>query len=349
MNTEKGRNRDSTIDILRGVAIFTMVAANMAPTVLVSPHPLLFRFYGSFAAPLFILVSGMMVVFTAQTKGHGLRYFLLRGAMIVTMGALIDVLIWRIIPFTTVDVLYLIGISLPLAYLFSRLGTLHRWIIVIFIFLATPLLQTYFGYTDYPTEFFLSGQPTIIIANQTGILNHWLIDGWFPIFPWLGFSLLGVNIAALRWNKLHSNLGKNNISLIGLGILAFGAILWWLHPGSLLTRAGYSELFYPPTIGYIVTAIGIIVILFSIVDRNPSLLAYKPLQLLGESALFMYILHLVLIEYVIAQIEPPQIFQFYLLTYIILSSFLISIAYGLKILKSRWKEKPFIIRFLLGG
>lgn len=349
MNLEKSRNRDTTIDILRGLAIFTMVAANMAPTVLASPHPLLFRFYGSFAAPLFILISGMMVVFTAQAKGHGLRYFLLRGAMIIAVGALIDVLIWRIIPFTTVDVLYLIGISLPLAYLFSRLDSIPQWIIIIFIFLATPLLQMNFGYTDYPTEFFLSGEPTIIVANQTGILNHWIIDGWFPIFPWLGFSLLGVNIATLRWNKSSTNLGKTKISLIGICILASGSILWWFHPSSLLTRAGYSELFYPPTIGYIVAAIGIIVILFSIVDRTPSFGVYKPLQLLGESALFMYILHLVLIEYVIAPIEPPQIFQFYLLTYIILSSFLISIAYGLKVLKIRWKDRPFVIRFLLGG
>lgn len=342
-------HRDATIDILRGWAIFTMVAANIAASVLASPHPFLFRFYGSFAAPLFILISGMMVVFTAQTKGHGLKYFLLRGAMIITVGALIDVLIWKIYPFTTVDVLYLIGISLPLAYLFCRLDALSRWIIIISIFLVTPVLQMNFGYTDYPTEFSLNGEQTIIIENQTGIFNHWIIDGWFPVFPWLGFSLLGVNIANLRWNKSHANFGKINISLIGICILAFGGIIWWLYPGSLLTRAGYSELFYPPTIGYIMSAIGIIVILFSIVDRKPLISAYKPLQLLGESALLMYILHLALIEYVIAPQESEQIFQVFLLIYIVLSSLLISIAYALRVLKTRWKDRPFIVRFLLGS
>lgn len=46
--------RDKTIDILRGLAIFTMIAANISPYVLIEPHPFWFRLYGSFAAPLFI-------------------------------------------------------------------------------------------------------------------------------------------------------------------------------------------------------------------------------------------------------------------------------------------------------
>ena len=342
-------HRDATIDILRGLSIFTMVAANMAASVLASPHPIWFRLYGSFAAPLFILISGMMVVFTAHTKGHGLKYFLLRGIMIITVGALIDVLIWKIYPFTTVDVLYLIGISLPLAFLFRRLDTLPRWIIVISIFLITPLLQIILGYTYYPTEFNLSGEQTIVIENQTSILNHWVVDGWFPIFPWLGFSLLGVNLAVLRWNRAHTTFGKNTIFLIGICIMAFGGIIWRFYPGSLLTRAGYSELFYSPTIGYTMTAIGLIVILFSIVDRKPLINAYKPLQALGESALLMYILHLALIEYIIAPIKPEQNFQTFLLIYIVLSFLLISIAYGLRALKTFWKNRPFIIRFLLGS
>lgn len=324
-----------------------MVAANMAGPALAEPHPFWLRLYGSFAAPLFILISGMMVVFTAKTKGHALKYFLSRGLMIITVGAFIDVLIWRIYPFTTVDVLYLIGISLPLAYLFYRLNNLSRWVIMIFIFLATPALQNILGYTDYPTEFNLMGGLTIVIENQTNIINHWIIDGWFPIFPWLGFSFLGVNLANLRWDTV--NFGKKFFSLIGICIMAFGSIIWWLYPGKLLTRAGYSELFYPPAFGYLMSAIGLIIILFSIVDRKPSVIAYKPLQVLGESALFMYVLHLILIEYVIVPIWQDETLQTFLLIYIVLSSLLILVAYGLRALKTKWKNRPFLIKFLLGG
>ena len=47
-------DRDIAIDIVRGLAIFTMVAANMAAYVLAEPHPFGLRLYGTFAAPLFL-------------------------------------------------------------------------------------------------------------------------------------------------------------------------------------------------------------------------------------------------------------------------------------------------------
>jgi uncharacterized membrane protein len=340
-------NRDITIDILRGLAIFTMVAANMAGPALVEPHPFLFRFYGSFAAPLFILISGMIVAITTQTKNHNLRYFLARGMLIIAVGALIDVFIWKIYPFTTVDVLYLIGFSLPLAYLFQRLNTTSQFLIVISIFFFTPFLQNIFGYADYPSEFFFStGAPTIIIENQTNILNHWLIDGWFPIFPWLGFSLLGVILANLRLK--YKTFEESVYFLTGVLLLVFGSVMWYSYPGKFLTRAGYSEVFYPPTLGYIISTVGLIVLLFFFVDHKHSFIAYHPLQALGESAIFMYISHLLLIEYVIVPIWPKENFQTFLLIYIVLSLLLILIAYGLRYFKLKWRDQPFIIRFLIG-
>ena len=77
--------RDIAIDILRGLAIFTMVAANMAGSMLIEPHPLAFRFYGSFAAPMFILITGMMTVSTSRGKKHGPGYYLIRGGMILVI------------------------------------------------------------------------------------------------------------------------------------------------------------------------------------------------------------------------------------------------------------------------
>jgi len=252
------QNRDLTIDILRGFAVFTMIGANMGGPILnKSEVPFWLRLYGSFAAPLFILIAGMMVSLTTQTRRHGLSYFLKRGMMILAVGALIDMFIWGIIPFTTVDVLYLIGLSIPIVYLSQRLGTKPRWIIIVLIFVSTPFLQHVLGYTEYPTEFSLLGQPTIIPKNPTGILNHWVIDGWFPIFPWLGFSLLGASIADQRL-RLKSFRDRRFL-LLGMALMACGAVAWWLHTGELMTRAGYFNLYYPPTVGYVIVSIGLIV------------------------------------------------------------------------------------------
>ena len=94
-----------------------MVAANLAkpqPAFFCGHTHFWFRLYGSFAAPLFVLLSGMIVAYTARRKGHGLGHFRARGAMMILVAALLEVLIWKFYPFLSVDVLYLIGVSLPL-------------------------------------------------------------------------------------------------------------------------------------------------------------------------------------------------------------------------------------------
>lgn len=346
-------NRDRTIDTLRGLAIFIMVGANMAASVAAQPHPYVLRLYGSFAAPLFILLSGMMVAYTAQTKGHGWKHFLLRGSLIMMVGVFVDVVIWNgVFPFVDVDILYLIGLSIPLSFLYLRLGAVSQWGLIVLIFLLTPFLQKILGYTEYVNPIFLWGGQikTVPVKTETGILNHWIVDGWFPIFPWLAFSLLGVKFAHQRW-KYHTLdiFSSKTVFYLGLSVVILGGVIWWLYPGSLLIREDAIELFYPPTIGYIVTALGLILVLFCIVVQQPSLFLYGPLQPLGESSLFMYVIHIPLIEYVISSIWSEQKVGSFLMIYVGTSVFLILIAFGLRVLKRKWKGRSFLMRFLLGG
>ena len=341
--------RDLTVDALRGLAIFTMVAANLAPFALAQPHPFLFRFYGTFAAPLFITLSGMMVVYTARKKEHGFSYYLLRGLALVLIGVLVDI-IHLVIPFMTVDVLYLIGISLPIVYLFQRLEREFRWFIMICLFLMTPLLQGILGYTSTPVALYLWGVPTAVISDPTSVLNHWIIDGYFPIFPWLGFALFGVNLGSLRWErKTGTSFAQSKVALWGIATLVTGCVLWMLYPGSLLVREGYSELFYPPTLGYIVTTLGLILVLFSVVDRKPDAPFFEPFRMLGESALAIYVLHLIIIRWVIGLILVPQPFGWFVFAYVVLMAHLFAVAYGLRKLKARWKNRPVIWKFILAG
>lgn len=345
-------NRDITVDTLRGLAIVTMVGANMAASVAAQPHPFGLRVYGSFAAPLFILISAMMVFLTTQTKGYKLTYFLLRGALILMVGVLVDVLIWNVYPFMDYDVLYLIGFSVPLAFLYLQLGRPFQWVAIVLIFLLTPFLQKILGYTEYVNLISLWGEPIepVLVKTQTGVFNHWIVDGWFPLFPWLGFSFLGVKLATRRWKHgTFNTFQQGSVLLWGLGILTFGSAIWYFCPGNLLTRGESIELFYPPSLGYIITTIGLILTLFFILDWKRSLFIYKPLKVLGESPLFMYVIHIPLIEYVISPIWSKQNSQTFLFIYVGFLIFLILLAYGLRILKSNWKHRPYIVRFLLGS
>lgn len=343
---EQKYRRDTTIDTLRGLAILTMVAANLAATVLQEPHPFWFRLYGTWAAPMFVLLSGFMIAYTSEKKNYNFQHFLIRSLMLLVIAALLDMM-WEVYPFTTFDILYLIAISSLLAYFFQKLKTFPQFAVVTSIFMVTPFLQQAFGYTNYPTEFDLFTGESETIPNQTNILNHWFVDGWFPLFPWMGFSFLGVLFAKLR--KFYTTFAQRNILLGGAAIFIIGTTIWWFHPGQLLTRHGYSELFYPPTIGYIMVAIGIITMLFCLVDTNPSISIYKPLEVLGQSSLFIYILHYAIIIYIMSNLLPKiDIFTFFGI-YTVFASLLIIIAYGLKAIKKRWKNCPYLIKFFIGG
>jgi len=190
--------RDLSIDVMRGIAIVTMVAANMAPYTLAAPHPFLFRFYGTFAAPLFIVLSGMMIALKGEAGEHDFKYYLVRGAMVLAVAALIDALIWHMVPFVEMDVLYLIGISVPMVFLFLKLGTPLRWSVIGAIFLLSPVLQGVFGYKD--GEPLSSGSARLVMGSTgiAGIAKSWMIDGYFPVFPWLGIAFIWPILQKMR-------------------------------------------------------------------------------------------------------------------------------------------------------
>jgi uncharacterized membrane protein len=291
-----------------------------------------------------------MVAYTTRRKGYRLGHFVARGAILIGLGAFLELAVWRFYPFVSADVLYLIGVSLPLAHLSLRWSARGRWAVMAAIFLATPILQQAVGYSEYPTELALATKADADDVDLGVIVNHWLLDGWFPLFPWLGLALAGVNLAEIRAPKTaRAPAWARQTLLIGLGLVACGGVVWWLHPGDQLTRGGYSELFYPPTPGFIITAIGAALLLLATVDFNPALSLYRPLRLLGESALSMYLLHIVIIKYLVGpdwQEEPLEMFA---ALYASLLIALVLIAYAERRFKALWKHPPFAVRILLGG
>ena len=136
---------------------------------------------------------------------------------------MIDVAFEGIRPFTSMDVLYLLGVSLPLGFLALRLPTSVRWGLIFLIFAATPLLQHGLGYTEYPTEYELRGkevEESAAAQTHTSIWHHVLIDGWFPLVPWFGFTLLGINLAGVRWRQGTRSFGS--VAVLALGVLLLG-------------------------------------------------------------------------------------------------------------------------------
>ena len=261
------------------MAIFAMIAANMAAHSYAEPHPFLFRLFGSFAAPTFVFLSGLMIPFNAQKKQYNFFYFLLRGVATIVVGATLDYFCWDTIPLCTFDVLYVIGLSLPIVFLVQKLNKYLHLILALSFFVATPFLQFYFGYSEntFGIELHPSEPASLSIAQQFAVypqLTHFLRDGWFPIFPWMGVALLGGFIGRIRMTKTPTDGAKLFIR-IGALLVISGIIIWCIQNPNLLVREGYSELFYPPTIGYFCTYIGSILIWMGVLQKTQKYFALQ--------------------------------------------------------------------------
>lgn len=131
--------------------------------------------------------------------------------------------------------------------------------------------------------------------------------------------------------------------------MIIGAIILTINPGPLFTREGYSEIFYPPSLAFISLSIGVILMVFYIVDKNSSFDVYKPFQLLGESSLFIYITHIAIINLVMVNIfEPMNGIEFTLLQFALVLV-MMGIAYGLRIFRSKNYKLPYLLRFFIGA
>jgi uncharacterized membrane protein len=344
--------RDIPVDLLRGLAITIMVGANLIPFLLQPPAPFWLRLAASAAAPLFIFLSGMMVALSCRMKNHTLSYFILRGGFVVVIAALLDILVRGSVPLIDIDVLYLIGLSLPLAYAFLSLSFRVRAGIIVAILAATPLLQHFAGYSHLPLQV-----PLFVIVQggatpgAMAIICQWLIDGWFPIFPWLALSLLGAQAGTFRWkgNTIVSFAQPKLIVLAG-SILVLGAVFWYLMPGASLTRFGYVELFYPPTVEFLFFITGLIFCLFAVADSLPvANRIFDPLRALGECSLAIYILHTFVIEVCISPLNLQVPVLTYLAGAFILIGTMVLAADLIRYIRQNFRTSSFVIRVLIGG
>jgi uncharacterized membrane protein len=293
----------------------------------------------------------MMVRFSQIRKDYPFGYFLRRGLALVGVAAFLDVASWQLYPFTSFDVLYVIGISAPIAYFFGRIRNAPiQWFVVGVVFLLAPLLQNAFGYTEYPSEFNFDGTYSLVVESQTSILNHLFIDGWFPVFPWLGFSLLGVLLGNYRWKAGGIQAFCNGKTLIAAtALLVVGISTWLIKPVILYSRDGFSEVFYPPTLRFCIYTVGVILVLFYLIDKFRDTSLLQPVSTIGRSSLFLYVLHSLTINYILSHFFEGLRAGAFLLLWLGFAIFIAVVAYGLKILKEKWNQPPWILRFMLGG
>jgi len=340
--------RDVTIDILRGLAIFIMLGANLVGGITdINNFPLWFHIYCSIAAPVFITVAGYMAAFNGLRKNYNFEYYLKRGGMILAAGIFIDAAIWRMPPLCTFDVLYLIGFSMPVIYFYNKLNLKVQILLIAAVLLTTALMQKYIPYSAFTFDF----------NEWKGfsfftVIKAFLYDGWFPVFPWIAFPMAGAAFA-----KYRGSLGGLKAFTAGIIIAAAGSA--WLYFGYsakehfdlLIRRVPYGEIFYPATAAFCIAAFGTVLTLFSVTDKIKKAAALSPLSVLGRTAMFNYIFHCAFISFfILPRFEgSPSGAGTAWAYYGMLVAICLALSYGIVFMKKKFRPKNFVINFIFGG
>ncbi|WP_323756930.1 heparan-alpha-glucosaminide N-acetyltransferase domain-containing protein [Roseivirga sp.] len=283
--------RNNLVDSVRGLAIIIMFAANLWPyAVPMADCPIWLRIIFSTAAPLFIFLSGVSIAF-AQEAGKPTGALLKRIFQVLLIGVIIDALMWNIVPFYNFDVLYLISFSLLLIIGLSRIPAAFQILITAGILGANLLLLGQYNFDMATIE--LSGN--VSDFSITTALHQFLIDGWFPVLPWSGVAFSGYLLAKYRYKLKPFSLG---FSITGLVLILLSVYLYvFKYDVVQPLREGYTELFYPVKDYFWILLFGIMISLIPVLNSNYAKAA--PLTGIGKQSLFLYLLHTMIIAFVI--------------------------------------------------
>lgn len=342
--------RDVAVDSVRSIAILTMIGANFG-SLLQTPHMVWFRYYSSFAAPLFVTLAGMMIAFSVikAKDTASFSYVLKRGFFLIGCGAFLDLVVWGDYPFVSMEVLYLIGLGLPLAHLCASRTMFFNGILATIFIALSVLAQKNIGYT--PEVLSIKFGESIELSSSMGIrvLKMWLFDGWFPLLPWLSYINLGVVLAKLRWhNGKTRSFARYRYLYLATSLLIAGVIAMQHFSTPLYERDGYAELFYPATPGFMSLSFGVIVLIFIFADMSSHFSLWRLLLPLGCSSLFIYLAHLILLE-IIGRFVEDIGFGDYLQIYFATTIVMIISCLGLRKIKRAYLGMPVIMRWVIGA
>jgi uncharacterized membrane protein len=271
--------RDNTIDRLRGLSILIMFYAHLIPHYSDNGTTLFFfeRVVSSVAAPMFLFLVGYNFKATQSFTRIGKRIFI-----ILVFAASIDLLVWKIYPFYSFDVLYLIGFSLLFLYILKNLDNLWKWFIFSLLLLSPVIISLFFLYSNQLDEPYLNQEYFI-----HSVLYNFFINGWFPFFPWVLFPLLGYLFQKKNLNNIRFKIATFFPFLVTACCLSF-----FIFP----TRVFAVEIFYPADIMYLLFALSYVLFLCT----NRDIFDSKPfyfLSVLGKTSFFLYAFHLTIYNY----------------------------------------------------
>lgn len=319
--------RFDSIDVMRAFAIVFMVICHFV-IYLSNPegsYPWIYLFanhlIGDFAAPIFVFLVGMSQAISLSKQTDSERFFGVSGIRMIKRGLLIILAGFILVIFTfgpfdlfEWDILPFIGISLMILFLLRKVPL---WTLLLLAFLAvfvTPFLRELSGYSNYwgnledaygaanifPGLLLDPAEQYRINFVFVDVVKGLFINGYFPIFPWIAFPLIGyfvgkINLTGDRIGRFDGKIGILGVISIALG---FGAAFYAVSIGSKNPATEHLApfSFYPESTTLLLVQIGICFVFFYLCriyfDKNPKENFFiRYCRLLSKYSLTIYIYH----------------------------------------------------------
>ena len=284
--------RYSSIDCLKTIAIVVMVLVHFAENLSGIQLPIT-----GLGAPLFTFLSGLsyrLWVDGLEAKGTSeeviSKQSIRRGLFVFGVGFAFNIFVWLPEDTYNWDVLTMIGFSLLVLNLLRRLPLVIPIFVASVSILVSPLFREMADYNAYWESGYFEVDLTL-----TDIMIGFFATGYFPLFPWLAYSIAGlVTGTLLSGEQSVSSLGRSfetsdrSESLVsswiasgllpvftGCAMISISSFLLTIRPflpDVLSNRFLGGWHMFPPTIEYVLGTIGMSFLLFGLthrwIDRN---------------------------------------------------------------------------------
>lgn len=301
--------RYASIDVLRTLAIILMVIVHFSENLAGVPWA-----PAGFGAPMFgFLVGVSYCIWLRQRYRRGdsdaqiLRASVKRGLFIFVLGLLFNVAVWTPGDLFNWDVLTLLGSAMVLLAMIREQPPVVPLAMAAVVFLLAPVLSYQADYYAYWQDGYFD--PDWTFAQ---IALGYFVTGYFPLFPWLMFPLIGFAVAGklLPTSSATSPSAAFTFRRV-LPYAAAGAACLLLEALLYFTRAHHAALaghyfrrwtMFPASVEYVLSVLGTVLLLFAlglwlidgrrIFDRIPGLLPVT--RTMSQHSLSLYVLHHVL-------------------------------------------------------
>ncbi len=292
--------RYPSIDILRTAAIFVMVLVHFGENLSGYTPPI-----AGLGAPIFAFLSGVSYVLWVQgqqrkcrSEGEISKVSVRRGLFVFFLGFAFNVFVWFPDDTFNWDVLTFIGAALLLLNLARHVPLPILVLMAICSVLVSPILRVMADYDAYWVEGYYEGDLTL-----SDVLIGFLSTGYFPIFPWIAYSLAGFVTATVVFRESSDSLRLSGRAVrVGFVLIATSAVALLVRPylpEVLSQRVLGGWTMFPSTIEYVCATLGMALALFGLghrwVDLNPSLERYRGAlevtKTFSQYSLTIYVLH----------------------------------------------------------